>query len=163
MRGLAARLAGGKGVADPSARWADRGQIFPWRPKRADGTGKVKAVMGALLAACVVFSAFSPSGGPLIFSELKWREGWMEREKGVPWPSELSAPPSGSPASRDRAGRDGGVPGHRALPLALSFRSHNPLFHHFSLSPFFSFSSRRRVRHRQRGQAERHLPSRHAR
>jgi len=83
MQGLAARLAGGAGVADPSARWADRGQIFPWRPRRADATGKMKAVMGALLAACVVFTLVSPaSAGPLIFSAFFFfLMGWggMER------------------------------------------------------------------------------------
>jgi hypothetical protein len=70
MDALAARLQGGAAVADPLARFADRGAIFPWRPRRADADRQTQLVFAAVHAALIVYALMSPGTGtqPVVYS-----------------------------------------------------------------------------------------------
>jgi hypothetical protein len=72
MAALSARLAGGPSAVEPSARWADAGELFPWRPRWAPADRQTLLLAAAAQAALMVYALVSPGTGtqPVVYSEL---------------------------------------------------------------------------------------------
>jgi hypothetical protein len=82
MAALSARLAGGPSAVEPSARWADAGELFPWRPRWCTAERQTLLLSAAVQAALMVYALVSPGTGtqPVVYSALflrgkKWRQG----------------------------------------------------------------------------------------
>lgn len=117
MAALSARLAGGPSAVEPSARWADQGELFPWRPRWAPAERQALLVSAAVQAALMVYALVSPGTGtqPVVYTALAGAIGNVVKLNALFPPGSAEAGEELSSAQKVRGAKNVG----RGLLLAV--------------------------------------------